>query len=230
MVLHKIAGRIILRALKEKRGREFAKKARDPDLSDSLLPARRHRLRRKTLVGLRNYRRRWCRRWRGLHINRSRLHIDRSRLDVSRRYIHRRGTYVNAHGVRAVTVGNSNPNSHSPPRLRRCKWQNQKGESGQWYYSSEHRSILLSSVCGPGATPFLMTLSNNTCSAISFKKSTSLISRGRLVRQSRRLLTNRGKRDKRGKIVMLAVQAPFSAKEESPALRRADHCYGSQNV
>jgi hypothetical protein len=53
-----------------------------------------------------------------------------------------------------------------------------------------------SSVCGPDATPFLMTLFGNTCSAISFKKSTSLIGRGRLVRQSQRLFTNRGKLDK----------------------------------
>jgi hypothetical protein len=75
-----------------------------------------------------------------------------------------------------------------------------------------------------------MTLSDNTCSAISFQKSTSLISRGGLLWQSRPLFTNRGKPDKRGKIVVPAVQAPFSAKEESPALRRADHCYGSQNV
>ena len=127
---------MILRALKEKRGREFAKKARDPDLSDSLLPARRHRLRRKTLVGLRNYRWRWCRHWRGLNINRGRLHINGRRLDVGRRYVDRRGTHVNAERVRAVMVGNSNPNADSPPRLRRRQWQNQKGESGQWYYSS----------------------------------------------------------------------------------------------
>ncbi len=115
---------MILRALKEKRGREFAKKARDPDLSDSLLPARRHRLRRKTLVGLRNYRWRWCRRWRGLNVNGCRLHINRRRLDVSRCHIHRRGTYVNPERVGAVMVGNSNPNADSPPRLGRRQRQN----------------------------------------------------------------------------------------------------------
>src|SRR6266849_4502471 len=81
---------------------------------------------------------------------------------------------------------------------------------------------------GSGATPFPMTFSGNICSAISFKKSPSLISRVCLLRQSRRLFTDRGKPDKRGKIIVLAVQAPFSAKEESPALRRADHSYRSQ--
>ena len=99
------------------------------------------------MVGLRNYRWRWCRHWRGLNINRGRLHINGRRLDVGRRHIHRRGTHVNAERVRAVMVGNSNPNSHSPPRLGRRQWQNQKGESDQRYYSSEHRSILLSSIC-----------------------------------------------------------------------------------